>query len=216
MTDAATSTRRVTTWIVAGGLLLLVAALGIVSAVLAASYEEPDIRAALWIDLAAAVVLAVACGLYAFGLRRGESAVGRRPFGVVALVLLAVCQVGYTLWWMSPGGYGAGVGAAVTQAMIQLVIAVLTLLAVIAVATARAVPGRWRWMPLIAWGAWIVLWLLLGTVLVMVLPASGGIPWLGVLLALVFPGSVGVASIVLGLRGMPAAAPEAPASASAG
>lgn len=199
MTDAKMPARPVRTWIVGGALLITFGALTAVSTLVRASDELQDERTAQVIDLVAAIVLLLACGCCAFGLRREESIVARRSVGVAVLVAIGVLDVAYSLWWMTPLGYGAGPGAAVQGLFWVLAIWALILVAVVSISRARVLPRPWNAAPLAAVGIAVVLLIVSGLLLpaMNVIPDPRGVLALAPSLLLI---ALGVISLVLGLR----------------
>lgn len=185
-------------------MLVLAAVLSVWAAIAGSTYEEGPTRVAMVFELGAAILLLAACLLLAFGLRVDESAVGRRPFGVTALVLVGVAELGHRIWWLTPAGYGAGPGAGIQQAFLVLLIGVFALLAAIAIGTARVVPRPWRWVPLCVLLGALVVQLLFGFVVPVAGP-DGGLIALSLWVLALVPAAVllalGVCSVAAGRNG---------------
>lgn len=120
------------------------------------------------------VGLTWAAGLFvfAFGIRRSGSVVGRRPVGVVAMVVAGAMPLLTTVMWQ-----GIPVAAVETSALIMLDQATAVLLlaallvATVTIARAGVVPSRVRWLPLILFASVSAIQILTGQVFA-VLPYS--------------------------------------------
>lgn len=150
-------------WMIGGGMLAAYAVLQLVQTanpglgVPAGSY----VSELLW---------AGALLIFAFGVRRQGSVVGRNPFGITVLVIAAIVPLAADLVW------NAVIANATTSVMIELpvfgsaqyessddglkfastvdrVIAIVSLVVPIVVGVvigrARVLPPRWRWLPLV-------------------------------------------------------------------
>ncbi|AZS44729.1 hypothetical protein [Microbacterium oleivorans] len=194
-------------WLVGGLLLLAQSVLGVLSAIAVRSGDVVSVP----YELGAAFLVAVACVVYAFGLRPSESVVARGPGGVAILLALGAFVLVRAVWWAGPTGFMAGVGAEVTAALGAIVSFVLAVGGAIAIIRVGVIPRPWSWIPLAA----IVLGLGLAVVLAavtVVAPGAGG-P-VGVLPATI-PGVVGIVSMVLAVTTQPSPAGTSTAPSSA-
>jgi hypothetical protein len=188
------------TWVVAG---LLFLAAGLLMAWVrligpGGLIVRPE-RDFLVVDVIASAVLLVGCLVAAWGTSPADSIVARRTGGVVALVGLGAVLLGHAIWWMGPGGYGAGPGAGMTGVMVLGLAGTLAVSAAVSIALARVLPGKWRWMTVVSLG--IVVALSLVSTLLFAVSADVGLA-VAPLLALALPAAVivnAVALIALGL-----------------
>lgn len=95
--------------------------------------------------------------VFAIGLSRGGSVVARRPLGTAAMLVLAAAPLSRTLFslavgtQMDPDAPILRVLSVVLSATSILAIAA-GLIAAVQIARLDAVPRRWRWAPMWAWG----------------------------------------------------------------
>lgn len=190
--------QRTTVWSwLVGGLLLLVQS---VLAVLASLAARAGDRVSVPLELGAALLVAAACIVYAFGLRPEESVVARRPAGMAVLFALGAYVFANAVWWAGPTGYAAGAGSEPTAALGDILSFVLAIGGAIAIVRVGVIPRPWSWIPLAA----LVLGLALAVgfaAVPVVAPGAGG-P-VGVLPATI-PGVVGVVSMLLAVTTQPA------------
>lgn len=192
---AARTTRRLD-WVWGGGLLILGAVLPF------AARPVGGITATI-IGVAGSVAFAAAMLLFAFGR---HSVVARRPLGVAALVALAVLAVASYAWAFAPYEDAAAFEWIVAGTNVQVVLELAaSIVAVVQVARAGAVPHAVRWVPLIA-----LLVLVLPQVLISVLAvatpsllnAELAQPLLSIvsLCGFAAPVGLGIVAIVVGLQ----------------
>ncbi|CAL4860658.1 hypothetical protein [Microbacterium sp. MM2322] len=185
-------------WFVGGLLLVGQSTFGVLSVLAIRSGD----RASVPLELGAALLIAVACAVYAFGLRPAESVVARRPAGMAVLLTLGAFMLLRAVWWAGPTGYTAGLGAELTAALGIIVSFVLAIGGAIAILRIGVIPEPWSWIPLAA----IVLGLGLAVVVAavtVVAPGAGG--RVGVL-PMTIPGVVGIVSMVLAVTTQPSPA----------
>ena len=185
-------------WFVGGLLLVGQSTFGVLSVLAIRSGD----RASVPLELGAALLIAVACAVYAFGLRPAESVVARRPAGMAVLLALGAFMLLRAVWWAGPTGYTAGLGAELTAALGIIVSFVLAIGGAIAILRIGVIPEPWSWIPLAA----IILGLGLAVVVAavtVVAPGAGG--RVGVL-PMTIPGVVGIVSMVLAVTTQPSTA----------
>lgn len=202
MTSDVDVRRPVPAWVWGGGLLVASAILPTLSGSI---FELAPVT--VW---ASRILFAAAMTVFAFGLRGEGSIVARRTPGVAALlvlgfavpliVLVTPSQTDEPDVWMLQVIGNAQLALAGAAALV----------AVVSIARARVLPGVWRWAPAVGLAvaaAVLVLGLLLGLSAgvngvqdVAIVLAVGG--WIAVTLV---PLTLGVAAMVLGGRGLPAA-----------
>ena len=129
-------------WIVGGSLLIAYAA--VMLALSGIPMPLPG-RELLLVAIWASALLVLA-----LGVRRSGSVVGRRPLGVVALVIAAVMPLVSRLIWavVPPDLSDPALGVMVGQALAVVDLAALAV-ATVVIGRAGAVPHRVRWVPLI-------------------------------------------------------------------
>ncbi|WP_309103066.1 hypothetical protein [Microbacterium sp.] len=139
---------RQRTWVVGGSLMLLSGAVGIAArGPLAGIAPMKD-----WLFAAAATLLVV-------GFSRAGSVTGRRVLGTVSTILLGVAPLTQSYWYtVIPDSVNddphAAEDASVHVAMMYYgAVAVLAIVSVVAIVSAKVVPSPWRWAPL-----WVVIW----------------------------------------------------------
>ena len=190
--------QRTTVWSwLIGGLLLVGQSVLVVLSALAARAGD---AASVPLELGAAVLVAAACVVYAFGLRPEESVVARRPAGVVMLLSLGGFVLVRAAWWAGPTGYA--VGPEPTAALSVIVAFLLAIGGAIAILRIGVIPRPWSWIPIAAIGLGLGLATMFA-VATLVAPGAGG-P-VGVLPASI-PGVVGIISIVLAVTTQPSPA----------
>jgi hypothetical protein len=99
--------------------------------------------------LVGATLFAAALIVFAFGVRGKGSVVGRRPGGVLVLVALGLSHLVFWIGFAALTAANAGMGGSVIL-IIPITAPILAIIAGVSIVRARAVPGRWRWAPLIA------------------------------------------------------------------
>ena len=191
-------------WLIGGLLLVGQSVLGVLSALAARAGDAASVP----LELGAAVLVAAACVVYAFGLRPEESVVARRPAGVVMLLSLGGFVLVRAAWWAGPTGYA--VGAEPTAALSVIVAFLLAIGGAIAILRIGVIPRPWSWIPIAAIGLGLGLATMFA-VATLVAPGAGG-P-VGVLPASI-PGVVGIISIVLAVTTKPS--PARPSASPAG
>lgn len=203
MTDAEVR-RTEPSWIWGGGLL---AASAVVPWALG-----PGGAGTLTRTLAGLLFLA-AMAVFAFGLRGAGSVVARRGAGMVALLVLGITPLLFSL--VAPTQVDLSDMALLqTLGYVELAVtAAAALVAVVEIARARVVPGPWRWAPAI--GLAVVVGVQVIGQIVGVAVGPQGLEHWGVALALggfvsavVVPLVLGGAAMALGGRGLPAASPR--------
>lgn len=117
--------------------------------------------------------------VFAIGLGRAGSVTGRRPLGTGAIIALAVWQLLAPMWQATLFAPAPEVddllGLMVVNTVIPVVAVMLAVIAVVQIARAGVVPSRWRWAPLWALIAVVVVPLLEAVVnAAQVLTASTG------------------------------------------
>lgn len=133
-------------WVIGGALLIATAVLPLSGSALGPFFPFSSL---VW-DLAWCSALV----LFAFGIRGAGSVVGRRPGGVLALVVAGVTPVVFDLFWtFAPRADAPADWMMVAGYLEMLVTAIALAVATVMIARAGAVPDRVRWMPLIALAA---------------------------------------------------------------
>lgn len=189
-------------WLIGGLLLVGQSVLGVLSAIAARAGDPASVP----LELGAAVLVAAACIVYAFGLRPEESVVARRPAGVVMLLSLGGFVLVRAAWWAGPTGYSVGVGAEMTAALSVIVAFILAIGGAIAILRVGVIPRPWSWIPIAAIGLGLGLAVMFAAA-TLVAPGAGG-P-VGVLPASI-PGVVGIISIVLAVTTQPSPTQPSP------
>lgn len=191
--------QRTTVWSwLVGGLLLLGQS---VLAVLAAVAVTAGDRISVPLELGAALLVAAACAVYAFGLHAQESVVARRPAGMAILFALGAFVLAHAVWWAGPTGATAGIAAEPTAALGDVMSFVLAIAGAVAILRIGVIPRPWSWIPIAALALGLGLAIVFAAVSV-VAPGAGG-P-VGVLPATI-PGVVGIVSMVLSVTTRPSA-----------
>lgn len=210
MTTHADVRRPVAAWIWGGGLL----AASAVSPSLAGSPGEL-IAITTW---AGRIFFAAAMVVLALGLRREGSIVARRTPGVIALLVLGFVPPLITL--VTPSNVDMNdVPMLQTIAYIQLGVALAAaLVAAVEIARARVLPDPWRWAPVVGLAILVAAYVL--TQLVALSSITSGTQDLAVVFiisgwitSLLVPLALGLIAMLLGARGVPAAAAQIYSSA---
>ncbi|WDH78650.1 hypothetical protein PTQ19_14210 [Microbacterium esteraromaticum] len=102
--------------------------------------------------------------VFAIGLGRAGSVTGRQPLGTGAIIALAVWQLLAPMWGAMLFGPSPEVddllGIMIVDTVVPVVAVMLAAIAVVQIARAGVVPPRWRWAPLWALIAVVVVPLL--------------------------------------------------------
>ncbi|WP_394279899.1 hypothetical protein [Microbacterium sp.] len=179
-------------WLIGGMLLIAQSALSL-TAVFARADGDPVAPTAA---LGAAACTFVACAVFAIGVNRSESVVGRRPGGILVLMSLGVVSLVEAAGRGSADGASTVLGAAAVYA--------LTLAAAIVIARAGVVPAPWSWIPLAAVSLALALSLFFAVMVPLLAPHAAGVKaWT---LPATMPALIGVVSIVLAVTTRPGAA----------
>ena len=100
------------------------------------------------VKISAAALFAAGVIVFAVGIRREGSVVGRRRIGVVALSLFALWPLAMMLLFLVPATIWGAMPAWGSYALAWAAPFVAGLIGVILIVRARTVPGGWRWLPL--------------------------------------------------------------------
>lgn len=122
---------------------------------------QPTLNSQVWVGVLADVIFAASVLLFAMGLSRDASVVGREPVGVAALVVVGVWPFVWSVVTrvvmsdpISPAG-GSALGL-----VALLVPTAAGLLAGVRIVRSRVVPNPWRWAPLWVLGAYVFTWVI--------------------------------------------------------
>ncbi|WP_375383824.1 hypothetical protein [uncultured Microbacterium sp.] len=147
--------RRNQTWLIGGVGLIGCAVAGMLQSAMAATPGASAVKIVADLCWGAAIVV------FAIGLSPAESVVARKPFGVTAMVVLALWPISTTLLWMLlDPGQSPGAGWIVLGYLSILVPVAAALVAAVQIARAGTVPNRWRWAPLWVLAAQAIVWAL--------------------------------------------------------